>query len=187
MKKIMTLALLAGGALAGAAFPAAQDGQSRTPGGDRFRFLYLAVFEGLVEDGIQKETVAQVVDPDKAWFITNCPICNPVRFAFEVYHASLSLQSWVSGDLPPGHGPGLSKEEAVKFASQDVVTRHNALKALVGRFVERRFTRSQMTEEEKNRLREAIKIGMKEGLAQLKAQERESKFPASCPSCEGAN
>jgi len=136
---------------------------------------------------VQKETVQRVLDPDTVWFITNCPICDSVRFAFQVYQASWSVQSWVRGDLPPGHGDGLSKDDAARFASKDVVTRHEALKALIDRYVQRRFARVDMNEKEKDRLRESIKIGMKEGLEQLKAQDRQADFPSSCPSCEGAN
>ena len=184
LKILSMMALLAGSA---SGFAPAQEKANRPPGGDRFRFLYLAVFEGLIEDGVQKETVQRVLDPDTRWFIINCPICTPVHFAFDVYRSSLSVQSWTTGELPPGHGPGLSKDEAARFASTDVVTRHGALKTLIDRYVERRFARVNMTDKEKDRLRESIKIGMKEGLEQLKGQDRQADFPSSCPSCEGAN
>jgi len=44
-----------------------------------------------------------------------------------------------------------------------------------------------MTEQESDRMRVALKIGMEEGLEAMKRTRSEERFPSSCPSCEGAN
>jgi len=36
-------------------------------------------------------------------------------------------------------------------------------------------------------MRDALKIGMNEGLEAMKRTKSEEQFPGSCPSCEGAN
>ncbi len=151
---------------------------------DRTRFLFAAVIEGLARDGFDPKLAGAIAENPKKWFIPSCPVCEPVLLAFHGYKAS--CENWRMKS-EPWSGSRLPKTTLEALRSADTATRHKALEGLISAYVEERFTRTRMSEEAKDKLRESLKIGMKEGLEQLKAQDLEDAFPASCPSCEGAN
>ena len=151
---------------------------------DRTRFLFLAVIEGLAEDGFDPKLAGEIGDNARLWFIKSCPICDSVLMAFNAYKAS--CDSWRM-ESEPWNGSRVPKETMAGLRHADTATRHKAFEGLVSKYVDARFERMKMTQEARERMRESIKVGMGEGLKLLKLSGSEELFPASCPSCEGAN
>lgn len=167
-----------------------QEGGSPVSSSERTRFLFHGVFEGLVEDGAQAELVDRILDKKDEWFVPKCPICVSVHAAFRAYSSYARDNGWKSprkDGLPPFFGDGFPKETVEALKSDDTKTRHQAFEKLVHKYVGQRFARLKMTQEERDRMQEALKIGMKEGTEAMKRTKTEELFPASCPSCEGAN
>ena len=167
-----------------------QDPLSPVPDEERTRFLFHGVFEGLVEDGAPAEIVERILAHRDAWFVPKCPICHSVHAALRAFASYARDNGWKSprkDGLPPWFGVGFPKETVEALKSEDTKTRHGAFEKLVHRYVERRFARVRMSREDIDKMRDALKLGMKEGLEMLKSSGREELFPASCPSCEGAN
>jgi hypothetical protein len=140
------------------------------------RFLTLAVFDGLWEDGAEADVVKDLAKDDHPVYIYKCPICMPVLHAFKMLAAA---------PPPPmydGRGAGLPKEIVGALKAGDLPTRKKGFEALVKRYVERRFERLKMTDEEKTRLRALIERGRKAGMSY-------KSLPAGdfCPSCDGAS
>ena len=187
MKTALVLALAGLGA-AGAFWR--QEEGSPVSDDDRTKFLFHGVFEGLVDDGAQVEAVEQILAHKDEWFIPKCPICFAVHAGLRAYASYGRDNGWKSprkDGLPPWFGYGWRAETLDALKSEDIKTRHKAFEGLVSKYVEARFERVKMTGETRNRMRESIKIGMKEGLEMLNSQNLKDSFPASCPSCEGAN
>jgi hypothetical protein len=178
----MKLAMAAAIAAGGAGFFAMQDRETAPI--DRTRFLFAAVIEGLTEDGFDPKLAGEIGDNGHFWFVKSCPICEPVLLAFRAYKSScdswrMKSEPWAGSRVPTG------TMEALR--SPDTSTRHKAFESLVSKYVTARFERVKMTEEARNRMQESLKMGLKEGLTYLKKSGGEELFPASCPSCEGAN
>ena len=186
--KIAAMVALAGLGAAGALWR--QEPVSPVPDAERTRFLFHGVFEGLVEDGAQAEVVERILAQRDAWFVPKCPICYSVHAAFRAYASYARDNGWRSprkDGLPPWFGVGFPKETVEALKSEDVKTRHGAFEKLIHRYVDKRFARVRMTRDEIDKMRDALKIGMNEGLEAMKRTKSEEQFPASCPSCEGAN
>jgi hypothetical protein len=167
-----------------------QEKGSPVSSSERTRFLFHGILEGLMEDGVQAEVVDRILDRKDDWFVPKCPICNSVHAAFRAYSSYARDNGWRSerkDGLPPWFGLGLPKETVEALKSDDIKTRHGALEKLVEKYISQRFARLKMTGPEIDRMREALKFGMEEGLTSLKRSKREEMFPVSCPSCEGAN
>jgi len=167
-----------------------QDRERPVTSGERTRFLFHGVYEGLIEDGAQAEVVERVLAKRTEWFVGKCPICDSVVSAFQAYLDLCKRHGWKTDrkdGLPMWFGGGLPKETVEALKSDDVKRCHGALQSLVGKYVGRRFETLQMTAGRKDRMQEALKIGMKEGLNRMKESGSEELFPTSCPSCEGAN
>jgi hypothetical protein len=151
------------------------------------RFLFLAVLEGLLEEGVSDEAVVKILETDARGayvnFVYACPICTPVVEAFRVYQRRRDWQFGRKGD-PYGMGSGLPGDLAAALGGGDRAKRREAMQKLVGRFVERRMARTVMRPTEKEALKQAIAEGRKMGGDQLPGQAYlEMK---ECPSCEGA-
>jgi hypothetical protein len=151
---------------------------------DRTRFLFAAVIEGLTEDGFEPQLAGEIGDKARSWFIKSCPICDSVLMAFKAYKAS--CDGWRMKS-EPWNGSRVPKDTMERLRHTDTVTRHKAFEGLISKYVDARFERMKMTPEARDRMRESIKEGMGEGLKMLKSSGSEELFPASCPSCEGAN
>lgn len=186
--KIAAIAALAG--LGVASFLGKQEDVGPVSYADRARFLFHGVFEGLVEDGAQVELVEGILARKDEWFVPKCPICLSVHAAFRAYASYGRDNGWKSprkDGLPPWFGAGLPKETMDALLSKEVETRHKAFEALVSKYVKARFEKVKMSDDARDRMQESLKIGMKEGLTNLKSSGDEKLFPVSCPSCEGAN
>jgi uncharacterized membrane protein len=150
---------------------------------DRTRFLFSAVIEGLAEDGFDPAMAGVIAENPKKWFVPECPVCESVLLAFGAYTAS--CDRWrLKGD--PWAGSRVPKATMDALRNADVTVRHKAFEGIIRAYVHRRFDRFKMTEDARDRIEESLKTGMKQGLEYLK-KYGEEKFPASCPSCEGAN
>jgi uncharacterized C2H2 Zn-finger protein len=185
--KITIAVLLIG---SGAAAFALQEREGPVPDGERTRFLFHAIYEGLIEDGAQPAAVKAILDKRDEWFVPKCPICDSVFSAFRAYFVYSDNHGWKTGrddGMPDWYGRGWSVETLANLKHAEIKRRHGAFQALVEKYVDRRFETVRMTAERKDRMKEALKIGMKQGLESLKATGSEDHFPASCPSCEGAN
>ncbi|HEU4339216.1 MAG TPA: hypothetical protein VFS19_04040 [Planctomycetota bacterium] len=179
----MKIAVVLAAVVTGAAGFAAIQERETVPV-DRTRFLFAAVVEGLAEDGFDPKLAGEIGDNARLWFIKSCPICESVLLAFKAYKAS--CDGWRMKS-EPWNGSRVPKETMEQLRHADTATRHKAFEGLVSKYVEARFERVKMTEETRIRMRESIKIGMGEGLKMLKQSGSAELFPASCPSCEGAN
>ena len=140
------------------------------------RFLTLAIFDGLWEDGAEADVVKPLAKHDDPIYIYKCPICMPVAHAFDIYASA----------PPPliydGRGPGLPPDVLAQLKAVDLPPRKKGLEALVKRYVDRRFERLKMSDEEKTRLRGLIEKGRKTGMTY-----KSPKPGDFCPSCEGAS
>lgn len=151
------------------------EGASDLSAVERSRFLFLAVFEGLWEDGADPALLKPLLENHRLHFVPKCPICTPVAHAMDVYVGS--------GDSPYWESRGEVFPEALARAlrSSDREARLRGLRDLASRYVARRFERIRIPPAEKQRLRELIAEGEKEGMALL-----DPGFGTTCPSCSGA-
>ena len=182
--------LAIGAVLAAAGALGLQEAERPITNHERTRFLFHAIFEGLVEDGAPQATVKAIIEKRNEWFIPKCPICDAVLAAFNAYAVYGEHHGWKSprkDGLPDWFGNGWTRETVADLGNADVKKRHAVFQALVEKYVDRRFETVKMTPARKDRMQEALKIGMKEGLSRLKESGNEELFPSSCPSCEGAN
>jgi hypothetical protein len=151
-------------------------GGARGPEGKHPRFVYLAVLEGLYEEAVEPATARAVLQtPSPGLFVGKCPLCQPARFAFEVYAAHPFLPGYSLADAPRP-----KDHEGLKHA--DRPERMKALQAFVARCVERKLARTVMNDEEKAAFKTWAEQGRKLGMS-IKGQS----FGDSCPSCEGVN
>src|SRR5262245_25588013 len=167
--KLAAIVAVAGLGAAGALWR--QEPVSPVPDAERTRFLFHGVLEGLIEDGAQAEIVERILAERDSWFVPKCPICGSVHAAFRAYASYARDNGWKSprkDGLPPWFGAGFPKETVEALKSEDVKTRHGAFEKLVQRYVERRYARLKMTREEAAKMRDALKLGMKEGLEAMK-------------------
>lgn len=139
------------------------------------RFLTMAVFEGLFEDGAEADVVKKVAADNWELFIAKCPLCHPVKHAFEMMAAA------PGPDLYDGRGSGLPQDILARLRAADLPTRKKGLEALVKRYVDRRFERMKMSDVDQARLRRLMEEGRKRGMTY-------KSLPAGdfCPSCDGA-
>src|SRR5687767_13620780 len=64
---------------------------------ERTRFLFHAIYEGLIEDGAQPGSVKAILDKRNEWFIPRCPICDSVFTAFQAYFMYSENHGWKTG------------------------------------------------------------------------------------------
>jgi hypothetical protein len=150
------------------------------------RFLFFAVLEGLMEDGVSDEAVRRILetDPKGAYvnFVYSCPVCHPVVEAFRVYGKRHDWYHGRKGD--PYLGKALPGDLAAALASPERSKVRGGLQKLVTRYVEGHLKRLRLTQEEASRRRAAIEDGRKKGMGML--QLLPVPEMKECPSCEGA-
>lgn len=176
------LALLA--ALALAAVP---DGDRTRPLGPRDlnRFLFFAVLEGLVVDGVPDETVGKILEQKDGRylnFVYACGICHPTIDALRFYAKRDDLYYGTKGDPLVGR-PELPAEIARLLDHAEAAKRREGITMLVNRCVERRFKELRYTEAEAKPVRLALEGAKKKGGVMSPAQQAEMP---ECPSCKGA-
>lgn len=169
-----TLSLLAIVAVAPACTSAPPTALIRNPS----RFVFLAVLEGLYEDGVDPRAAAALLrpGPGPGHFVDKCPLCEPVRFAFEVYaaHPGPRMFDFREEPLPDALRDGLKSPERPR--------RLAALRDLVDRHVARRLDRSALTDAERQAFRAWALDARKQGMTM-----KRDDFGDYCPSCDGGN
>jgi hypothetical protein len=139
------------------------------------RFLFLAIFEGLWEDGADPELIQSILKMPEDHFVLKCPICSPVSHAFSIYATSQDVPGYASR----GNGfPQAIKEE---LKSPDRATRLKGLESLVDRYVARRFESTRMSEQERKDMQSRLIMKKKLGTSY-----KDRRFGEFCPSCNGA-
>jgi len=167
---------------------AAPDGDRTKPLGpyDRNRFLFFAVLEGLVEDGVPSETVERILEQKDGRyvnFVYACQICHPTIDALRAYAMRDRFYYGHKGDPLVGK-PALPVEIQVLLDHTGSVNkRREGIEKLVNRYVERRFKELRYTEAEAKPIRDALALAKKEGGVMLTRLPTELK---ECPSCRGA-
>ena len=144
-------------------------GPSKAPGATEF--LKRAILDGLAEDGVPP-ALARVLakNPD---FLGKCPICGPTQDALAKY-GQLTIQPAAR------EGKGLPNDLMHRLESAKTEVRHAALRELVQRYIEREYTRLELTAEERAKLHNQFEKMRKSGMHGLRPGQ---KF---CPSCDGA-
>ena len=166
---------------------AVPDGDRTTPLGpyDLNRFLFFAVLEGLVVDGVPDETVARILEQKDGRyvnFIYACRICHPTIDALRAYAMRETIYYATKGDPLVGK-PTLPAEILGLLDHADSAKRREGVTMLVNRCVERRFKELRYTEAEAKPVRLALEEAKKKGGVLSPAQQAEIK---ECPSCKGA-
>ncbi|KAF0240276.1 MAG: hypothetical protein FD180_4998 [Planctomycetota bacterium] len=159
------------------------------------RFIFLAVFEGLMSDSVPDDVVEQVLHPkgiksnparDFPNFVYACPICSPAVEAFRAWAGRRSFYYGRKGD-PYVSECRLPEDIRASLFADAAAERRAGIQKLVGRFVVRRFETLRLNDAELARWREAIARASKRGAELLKSQHYDTQDGMEkCPSCEGA-
>lgn len=164
--------------------PRAQDPPAERPDGETSRFIFFAVFEGLVEDGAPDAVVDRILQKnDKGayrHFVPGCPICLPTINACLAYQLRDRFDEGWKGD-PYGAGPGLPEELAKLLKGESIQELRQGIERLVSRYVDRRCELLRLTEAERAGVRSAIEAGRKQGMKLIGQTDMKE-----CPSCDGA-
>lgn len=167
---------------------------STAPDGDRTkpldprdlnRFLFFAVLEGLVVDGVPDETVARILEQKDGRyvnFVYACDICHPTIEALKGYTMREEFFHGRKGDPLVGKA-ALPDEIARLLDHAEAAKRREGITMLTNRYVERRFKELHYTEAEAKPVRLALEEAKKKGGVQSPAQQADLK---DCPSCKGA-
>ena len=136
------------------------------------RFIFHSVLEGLYEDGLSKEDVAQILMKREKetyfHFIYACPVCNPTIWALQAYQAR---PGDFYGMKRPGStfGPGLTPELREQLYSKDAAQRLSAINSLVKSWMERRMKTQRLSADEQKALTERLELKRKEGMKMLES------------------
>jgi hypothetical protein len=136
------------------------------------RFIFYSVLEGLYEDGLSKEEVAQILmkREKEAYFhfIYACPVCNATIWALEAYKAR--PDGFYGMKLPRStFGPGLSPEVHEQLFSKEPAKRLAAINALLKSWMERRMKVMRLTADEQKSLAKQFELKREEGMRMLES------------------
>ncbi len=167
------------------------------------RFIFYSVLEGLYEDGLSKEDVAQILMKRETetyfHFILACPVCNPTIWALEAYQRR--PDGFYGVKLPgSAFGPGLTKDFHDQLCSKDATQRLTAINSLVRSWMERRMKTLRLSADEQKALTEQLELKREEGMKMLESFRKkqhgdtlgvEQAAPAyvdltECAVCKGA-
>ncbi len=134
------------------------------------QFIFYSVLEGLYEDGISNEDVAQILmkREKEAYFhfIYSCPVCNATIWALQSYVGRPDNLYGLKRESST-FGPGLSAELHDQLYSPDSARRLTAINTLVKGWMERRMTRMHLPAGERAALLERLEKKRKEGMVAL--------------------
>jgi len=142
---------------------------------DRSRFLVVAVFEGLLEDGPDPTLFEPLLRNPDQWFVEKCPICWPVHDGIQAYVTTLPKMVY------PAAGAGFPEDLPAALKSEDRKVRLKGIESLVDRYVQRRFDRTVMTAADRESMKNLLLMGKKYGTT-----VKQDSFGDFCPSCNGA-
>ncbi|MCK6482142.1 MAG: hypothetical protein L6R43_18940, partial [Planctomycetes bacterium] len=142
------------------------------------------------EDGVPDTAVEMVLQKDAGGryrnFVYACPVCTPVLEAFRAYALRKEYQYGRKGDAYRADAVAEAVRPAVaRLEDGDIRARGAALQSLVERAVSRGMERRRLAGEERSRLQEALKIGMKRGTESLRSGASPGFAHDACPSCDG--
>ena len=163
----------------------------------RNRFLFFAVLEGLMEDGMGDDAVKAVLEKDAKDryrnFVSACDVCSPVLEAFRAFDGREGEHGFYysrKGDPYAGtDGTRIPAEIASMLADPDVAARRKGLALFVARCVARRLALLRLDDKERGRWQRDIAIGRKEGMSFLRRWNEsptERTDMETCPNCDGA-
>ena len=136
------------------------------------RFIFYSVLEGLYEDGLSKEDVAQILMKREKetyfHFIYACPVCGATIWALQAYQGR---PEDFYGLKRPGStfGQGLPPELREQLYSKDATKRLTAINSLVKSWMERRMTTLRLSAEERKALVERLEQKRQEGMKVLES------------------
>ena len=136
------------------------------------RFIFHSVLEGLYEDGLSKEDVAQILMKREKetyfHFIYGCPVCNSTIWALEAYQAR--PDQFYSQKRPGStFGQGLTPELRGLLYSKDATMRLTAINSLVKTWMERRMKTLRLSASEQKALTGRLEKKRKEGMEVLES------------------
>lgn len=176
MKTFLTLllAVTISGASPARAGAAGADFDSTT------RFIFYAVLEGLYDDGISTEDVAQILlrkeQQSYFHFIYACPVCGATIWALETYRARpaqfYGLKSGAST-----FGPGLSPEVHAQLYSDDSNQRLLAINTLMRGWFARRIESQHLSETTRAVLLKALEKKRADGMRALESFRKHEHGP----------
>ena len=145
---------------------------------EMIRFVFLAVLEGLYEDGADSLLLKGLLEkPPEDLFVYKCPICDAVQSAMSAYVTGNIPGIWV-GEL---YGEDFPEDIRAGLGDQDRDRRLDALESLVSRYVKRRFDTHRMEPEDESRLKKFLLEGKRFGRSVM------SKAAGNrCANCTGA-
>lgn len=150
----------------------AADNVRRTGMDEATRFIFYSVLEGLYEDGLSKEDVAQILmkREKEAYFhfIYACPVCNPTIWALEAYQARPDGFYGLK-EARSTFGPGLSSELHDQLYSKDATKRLTAINSLVQSWMERRMKLLRLNADEQKALTKQLELKREEGMKMLES------------------
>ena len=145
------------------------------------RFIFYSVLEGLYEDGLSTEDVAQILmkKEKQAYFhfIYSCPICNATIWALEAYRER-PKQFYGLKLGGSTFGPGLSDAQHKQLYSDDSQERLTAINALVQTWMDRRMKNMQLSKKDRANLLESLEKKRKEGMDALESFRRKAHGPS---------
>lgn len=136
------------------------------------QFIFLSVLEGLYEDGLTNDDVAQILmrreNESYFHFIYACPVCNATIWAMEAYQsrpkAFYGLK--LGGST---FGSGLSKEMHAQLYSKEPAQRLTAVHILVKSWIERRMKHLRPSADEQKALVKQLELKREEGMRMLES------------------
>ena len=145
---------------------------------EMIRFVFLAVLEGLYEDGADSLLLKGLLEgPPDELFVYKCPICDAVQSAMSAYVTGNIPGIWV-GEL---YGEGFPEAIRAGLGNPDRDGKLDALESLVSRYVKRRFDTHRLAPEDETRLKKALLEGKRFGRSVM------SKSAGNrCANCTGA-
>ena len=163
------------------------------------RMVFFAVLEGLYTDGVPASVVESLVPKVKAEggnalkanFVVECPLCHPVYEALVQYRDRSAFRD--SKLTQSTFGNGLTKKECEALTSESRMTRLQALRPLVRKWVDRRMKMMRLTKEEQDKLTAELLKRSQQGKQKLMSLMRND--PAyhtgwsmywGCAACNGA-
>ena len=164
------------------------DGDRTRPlqGYDLNRFLFFAVLEGLVVDGVPDATVARILQRTEEGhyvnFVYACDICTPTIEGLTAYAKRDDFYYSRKGDALVGEST-LPADLRALLDHADAAKRREGIEKLVNRYVERRLKELRYTEAEAKPVRDALTTAKKRGGVMRPAIQGDLK---ECPSCRGA-
>ena len=147
--------------------------QARKNGFDEAsRFIFYSVLEGLYEDGLSNEDVAQILmkREKEAYFhfIYACPVCNPTIWALQAYQAR--PEGFYGLKLGGStFGQGLAPELHEQLYSDDATKRLTAINSLVKSWMERRMKLLRFSADEQRTLTKQLELKREEGMKMLES------------------